>query len=223
MTYRTGTLKRVSSSPFSQVANGVLRGSTRMMPSGVTRKILCHAPALARYRSPVICVMVRAGPPLPCGGRDAASCPRRRTNSTANKKDRAMGRMSIPFVRFTAISPRFLRICNRIRAKRRPYVMSNRRHARLWMAVMVSSVAALTFASLHSAAGESYAGKEWEAPGGDWAATRYSTLDQINTRNIKQLGGAWVVETPDRAEATPLLKDGRMFVVTAAGVIMALD
>ena len=53
--------------------------------------------------------------------------------------------------------------------------------------------------------------------------TRYSTLAQISERNIKQLGGAWVVETPDRAEATPMVKDGRMFVVTAAGVIMALD
>ena len=31
------------------------------------------------------------------------------------------------------------------------------------------------------------------------------------------------METPDRAEATPIVKDGRMFVVTTAGVIMALD
>ena len=101
--------------------------------------------------------------------------------------------------------------------------MPSRREARLWVAVLVGAVGALTFASLHSAAVESYSGKEWTAPGGDWAATRYSSLSQINVRNIKQLGGAWVVETPDRAEATPIVKDGRMFVVTAAGVIMALD
>ena len=36
-----------------------------------------------------------------------------------------------------------------------------------------------------------YSGVEWAAPGGDWGATRYSTLDQINTSNISRLGGAW--------------------------------
>jgi hypothetical protein len=51
--------------------------------------------------------------------------------------------------------------------------------------------------------------QEWAAPGGDWAGTRYSTLTQISARNIKQLGGAWVMETPDRTEATPIVKDGR--------------
>jgi glucose dehydrogenase len=69
----------------------------------------------------------------------------------------------------------------------------------------------------------SYPAKEWSAPGGDWAATRYSTLDRITTKNIKQLGGAWVVDLPERAEASPLVVDGRMFVVTANGQILAFD
>ena len=93
----------------------------------------------------------------------------------------------------------------------------------LWMVVTLGVVTALTTAPFRSAEGERYSGKEWNAPGGDWASTRYSTLAQISTRNIRQLGGAWSVQTPDRAEATPIVKDGRMFVVTAAGVIMALD
>ena len=97
------------------------------------------------------------------------------------------------------------------------------RQTQIVIAVVVSAVGALTASSLRSAGSEPYSGKEWAAPGGDWAGTRYSTLSQITTRNIKQLGGAWVVETPDRAEATPMVKDGRMFVVTAAGVISALD
>src|SRR5262245_36528924 len=101
--------------------------------------------------------------------------------------------------------------------------MSSRRQARWCLALAVSAVAALTVASLRSAAIESYSGKEWPAPGGDWAGTRFSTLAQINAGNIKQLGGAWITPTPDRAEATPIVKDGRMFVVTTAGVIMALD
>ena len=101
--------------------------------------------------------------------------------------------------------------------------MLSRQGSRIWVAAAVTVVGALTAASLRSAGNDPYSGKEWAAPGGDWGSTRYSTLAQINTRNIKQLGGAWVVETPDRAEATPMVKDGRMFVVTTAGVIMALD
>ncbi len=101
--------------------------------------------------------------------------------------------------------------------------MSSRRHAGVCAAVTVIAFAWFALASFRSAEGESYPGKEWAAPGGDWAGTRYSTLTQISARNIKQLGGAWVVETPDRAEATPIVKDGRMFVVTTAGVILALD
>src|SRR5215510_5858337 len=96
------------------------------------------------------------------------------------------------------------------------------RRVRLRLVVTLGAVSALT-APFRSAEGERYSGKEWNAPGGDWAATRYSTLTQISTRNIRQLGGAWVVQTPDRAEATPIVKDGRMFVVTSAGVILALD
>jgi alcohol dehydrogenase (cytochrome c) len=68
-----------------------------------------------------------------------------------------------------------------------------------------------------------YPAKEWGAPGGDWAATRYSTLDRITTKNIRQLGGAWVVDLPERAEASPLVVGGRMFVVTANGQILAFD
>ena len=70
-----------------------------------------------------------------------------------------------------------------------------------------------------------YSGKEWAAPGGDWAATRYSTLAQIDAANVKTLGGAWVADLPDRqtSKAPLLVKDGRMFVTTTAGQILALD
>ena len=70
---------------------------------------------------------------------------------------------------------------------------------------------------------QAYSAKEWTAPGGDWGATRYSTLDKITTKNIKQLGGAWVADVPERTEASPLVVDGRMFIVTANGQILALD
>ena len=37
------------------------------------------------------------------------------------------------------------------------------------------------------------ASKEWSTIGGDWGATRYSTLNQINTKNVKNLKAAWAV------------------------------
>jgi len=79
---------------------------------------------------------------------------------------------------------------------------------------------------LHSAGnGPAYSGKEWGAPGGDWASTRYSTLAELDTANVKTLGGAWVVDLPERqsSKAPLLVKDGRMFVTTTAGQILALD
>jgi alcohol dehydrogenase (cytochrome c) len=70
-----------------------------------------------------------------------------------------------------------------------------------------------------------YSGKEWAAPGGDWASTRYSTLSQITTANVTELRGAWVVDLPDRqvSKAPIMVKDGRMFVPSSQGTILALD
>src|SRR5262245_58205347 len=70
-----------------------------------------------------------------------------------------------------------------------------------------------------------YSSTEWAAPGGDWAGTRYSTLTRINTGNVKQLGGAWVVDLPDRqvSKAPLMVAKGRMFVTTSQGQILALD
>ena len=67
----------------------------------------------------------------------------------------------------------------------------SRRPTYVCMAAAVIAVGVLTASSLRSAGSEPYSGKEWAAPGGDWASTRYSTLSQITTRNIKQL-----IDTP---------------------------
>lgn len=50
--------------------------------------------------------------------------------------------------------------------------------------------------------------------GGDWNNTRYSTLALINTRNVKQLRGAWVFTFDEGgiSRVTPVVKDGLMFV-----------
>ena len=73
--------------------------------------------------------------------------------------------------------------------------------------------------------GSLYSGKEWAAPGGDWGSTRYSMLSQITTANVKQLGGAWMIELPDRqvSKAPLMVSGGRMFVPTSQGYVLALD
>jgi quinohemoprotein ethanol dehydrogenase len=93
--------------------------------------------------------------------------------------------------------------------------------------LVVVGVLCLVFVSKNSVMATNhdseYAGKEWGAPGGDAASTRYSTLSQINTKNIGNLGAGWSVDLPDAAEATPMVANGRMFVVSNQGEILALD
>ena len=61
--------------------------------------------------------------------------------------------------------------------------------------------------------------------GQDPGATKYSTLDQINTGNVKSLQQAWTFHTGDKSgffESTPLVVDGTMY-FTAQNGVYALD
>ena len=65
----------------------------------------------------------------------------------------------------------------------------------------------------------------WEHVGQDPGATKYSTLDQINTGNVKNLQKAWTFHTGDKSgffESTPLVIDGTMY-LTAQNGVYALD
>jgi glucose dehydrogenase len=65
----------------------------------------------------------------------------------------------------------------------------------------------------------------WEHVGQDPGATKYSTLDQINTTNVKSLQQAWTFHTGDKSgffESTPIVVDGTMY-VTAQNGVYALD
>ena len=65
----------------------------------------------------------------------------------------------------------------------------------------------------------------WEHVGQDPGGTKYSTLDQINTGNVKSLQKAWTFHTGDKTgffESTPLVVDGTMY-VTAQNGVYALD
>jgi len=73
-------------------------------------------------------------------------------------------------------------------------------------------------------------GKDWITNGGNLTNQRYSTLKQINVDNVKQLKGAWMTRLKGSgmggkysAEATPLVKDGIMYVVTGNDDVFAMN
>ena len=77
---------------------------------------------------------------------------------------------------------------------------------------------------------QSPVGKDWVANGGNMTNQRYSTLKQIDTSNVKQLKGAWMTRLKGSgfggkysAEATPLVKDGIMYMVTGNDDVFALN
>ncbi|MEQ6378105.1 PQQ-binding-like beta-propeller repeat protein [Bacillaceae bacterium S4-13-56] len=71
--------------------------------------------------------------------------------------------------------------------------------------------------------------KNWITNGGNVRNERYSPLDQINADNIADLKAEWVTSlgsgsaTKYSGEATPLVYDGVMFVVTGENNVSAID
>ena len=85
-------------------------------------------------------------------------------------------------------------------------------------------------------AATSAASPEWTAPpgtdfpltGGNYWHQRYSALDRIDTSNVAQLGGAWMIRLEDGApggqlEGTPVVVDGVMYISTGMRNVLALD
>src|SRR5262245_48305844 len=73
-------------------------------------------------------------------------------------------------------------------------------------------------------------GKDWITNGGNLTNQRYSTLKQIDLSNVKQLKGAWMTRLKGSGlggkysfEASPLVKDGIMYVVTGNDDVFALN
>lgn len=65
----------------------------------------------------------------------------------------------------------------------------------------------------------------WLSYSGDYAAWRYSTLDQINTDNVKQLAAQWAFQSKERStfKVTPLVIDGVMYLTMSPMQAIALD
>jgi quinohemoprotein ethanol dehydrogenase len=67
--------------------------------------------------------------------------------------------------------------------------------------------------------------KDWPTVGLDYAETRFSKLNQINTDNVKQLGLVWSynLESLRGVEATPVVVDGIMYESASWSVVHAID
>src|SRR5437764_11358618 len=73
-------------------------------------------------------------------------------------------------------------------------------------------------------------GKDWVTNGGNLTNQRYSTLKQIDASNVMQLKGAWMTRLKSSGfsakhslEASPLVKDGVMYVITGNNDVFALN
>jgi quinohemoprotein ethanol dehydrogenase len=67
--------------------------------------------------------------------------------------------------------------------------------------------------------------KDWPTVGLDYAETRFSKLNQINTDNVKNLGLKWTynLESLRGVEATPVVVDGIMYESASWSVVHAID
>ena len=81
----------------------------------------------------------------------------------------------------------------------------------------------MRFTALALLAHLAYGQADWPTFGRDAAGTRYSTLKQIDTKNVDKLGLTWSFDFDEieSIESTPLVADGVMY-VTAADKVCAL-
>jgi quinohemoprotein ethanol dehydrogenase len=67
---------------------------------------------------------------------------------------------------------------------------------------------------------------EWLMAAGDYKATRYSPLKQIDASNVNRLGLAWYYDTeslPGTLEASPVISNGTLYATVTWGVVFAVD
>lgn len=67
---------------------------------------------------------------------------------------------------------------------------------------------------------------DWQSYDRDNTGRRYSPLDRITTENVGRLAVEWVYQFPEiplRSEATPIVRDGVMYVTNGGADAMALD
>jgi quinohemoprotein ethanol dehydrogenase len=93
-------------------------------------------------------------------------------------------------------------------------------HSRL-LPVLLAATCLTASLGVHAAKveGDTAASKDWPMVEGDRGSTRYSALSQINTKNIKELGGVWNHKFDGEvSRGTPVVADGVMYVTAGSHV-----
>jgi len=70
------------------------------------------------------------------------------------------------------------------------------------------------------------AGVDWDAAGGNTGQTKYSTLNQINKKNVAKLEVAWTFNSGNKAgniQVNPLIVSGVVYITTPNNELIALD
>ncbi len=85
---------------------------------------------------------------------------------------------------------------------------------RTWLAAVLG----FAFATATSAV-TAESGKEWTMYGGDYGNTRYSSLNQITSKNVSKLRVAWIrsLGTLESQESSPVIVGDTMYVTTSSG------
>src|ERR671939_409589 len=104
--------------------------------------------------------------------------------------------------------------------------MNSNSKSRLRLAVSLVGVASLLAPPAGSQIQKQKNDGQWIMPAKDYASTRYSTLTEINTGNVKSLKLAWTFSTglTRGNEAAPLVVNNTMYIVTPwPNILYALD
>src|SRR5689334_21630605 len=87
------------------------------------------------------------------------------------------------------------------------------------LVVSLATAFGLTVAMIAQSSVDPDAGRNWASPQGDLGGTRYSTLTQINTTNVRQLKRAWTFRTGSgRFANAPMVVDSVMYFSAPNGV-----
>ena len=89
-----------------------------------------------------------------------------------------------------------------------------------------SSITALAFLAILSAASDKDTDRDWPAYGGGPEGIRYSTLDQINRDNVAKLHEVWSYDTADGKgdpQTQPIEVHGTLYGLTPTHKVIALD
>lgn len=91
--------------------------------------------------------------------------------------------------------------------------------------LMLTLALTLAAASVTPAARAQADRVDWPTYSGDYSGRRHSSLDQINSANVRDLRVEWVYQTRGNGniQATPLVVDGVMYVTGPENLVYALD